>query len=38
LFVSFNTVHTQLRSIYRKLDVHSLPAAISMARELNLIE
>ena len=34
LFVSFNTIHTQLRSIYRKLDVHSLPAAISRAREL----
>jgi LuxR family maltose regulon positive regulatory protein len=38
LFVSFNTIHTQLRSIYRKLDVHSLPAAISQARELNLID
>ena len=38
LYVSFNTVHTQLRSIYRKLDVHSLPAAISRARELDRIE
>ena len=27
-----------LRSVYRKLDVHSLPAAISRARELNLID
>ncbi len=38
LFVSFNTVHTQLRSIYRKLDVHSLPAALDRARELHLID
>ncbi|HEY7971114.1 MAG TPA: LuxR C-terminal-related transcriptional regulator, partial [Candidatus Limnocylindrales bacterium] len=38
LFVSFNTIHTQLRSVYRKLDVHSLPAAISRARELHLID
>jgi LuxR family maltose regulon positive regulatory protein len=38
LFVSFNTIHTQLRSVYRKLDVHSLPAALSRARELHLID
>jgi LuxR family maltose regulon positive regulatory protein len=37
LFVSFNTVHSHVRAIYRKLDVHSLPAAIAKARLRGLI-
>src|SRR5262249_50383645 len=38
LFVSFNTIHSHVRSIYRKLDVHSLAAAIARARQRSLIE
>jgi ATP/maltotriose-dependent transcriptional regulator MalT len=38
LFVSFNTVHSHVRSIYRKLGVHSMPDAIAEARERHLIE
>ncbi|HEY7131367.1 MAG TPA: LuxR C-terminal-related transcriptional regulator [Candidatus Limnocylindrales bacterium] len=38
LYVSFNTVHSHVRSIYRKLDVHSMPAAVDAAREQGLIE
>ncbi|QBJ96744.1 helix-turn-helix transcriptional regulator [Rhodococcus sp. ABRD24] len=37
LFVSPNTVKTQLRSIYRKLDVHSGTEAVTRARELRLL-
>jgi LuxR family maltose regulon positive regulatory protein len=33
LYVSFNTVHTQVRSIYRKLDVHNLAAAVGRGRD-----
>jgi LuxR family maltose regulon positive regulatory protein len=38
LFVSYNTVHSHVRSIYRKLDVHSLAAALARARQRGLIE
>jgi LuxR family transcriptional regulator, maltose regulon positive regulatory protein len=38
LYVSFNTVHSHVRSIYRKLDVHSMPAAIGAARDQGLID
>ncbi|MHC3367287.1 response regulator transcription factor [Rhodococcus aetherivorans] len=37
LFVSPNTVKTQLRSIYRKLEVHTRVEAITRARELRLL-
>jgi LuxR family maltose regulon positive regulatory protein len=37
LFVSINTVKTQLRSLYRKLGAASREQALSMATELNLI-
>lgn len=37
LFVSPNTVKTQLRSIYRKLGVHTRVEAITRARELRLL-
>jgi LuxR family maltose regulon positive regulatory protein len=37
LFVSYNTIHSQVRSIYRKLDVHSLTAAVARARHRGLI-
>ena len=36
LFVSFNTVHTQVRSIYRKLGVSCRADAVERARSLNL--
>ena len=38
LFVSFNTVQTHVRSIYRKLGVVSRAQAVARARELGLIE
>ncbi|WP_068159906.1 helix-turn-helix transcriptional regulator [Rhodococcus phenolicus] len=37
LFVSPNTVKTQLRSIYRKLGVHTRYEAVGRARELRLL-
>lgn len=38
LFVSQNTVKTQLRSLYRKLDVHSRADALLAAARLGLID
>jgi LuxR family maltose regulon positive regulatory protein len=38
LFVSFNTVHSHVRSLYQKLDAHSMPEAVSKARERGLID
>ena len=38
LFVSYNTVHSHVRSIYQKLDAHSLPEAVDRARSLGLID
>jgi LuxR family maltose regulon positive regulatory protein len=38
LFVSYNTVHSHVRSIYQKLDAHSLPEAVLKARQRGLIE
>ncbi len=37
LFVSFNTVKTHVKSIYRKLDVATRPDAVLRARELKLM-
>ncbi len=37
LIVSVNTIKTQLKSIYAKLDVHSRDEALDKARELNLL-
>ena len=36
LFVSFNTVKTHMRSIFRKLDVSTRPEAVRRGRELGL--
>jgi LuxR family transcriptional regulator, maltose regulon positive regulatory protein len=38
LFLSFNTVHSHVRAIYRKLDVSSRSDALIRAREAGLIE
>lgn len=38
LFVSVNTVKTQLRSIYRKLGVHNRDDALRRTRELGLLQ
>ena len=38
LFVSYNTVHSHVRSLYQKLDAHSLTEAIARARELGLMD
>ena len=35
LYLSQNTVHSHVRSIYRKLGVSSRSAALDRARELN---
>ena len=37
LFVSFNTVKTHVKSIFRKLDVDTRKDAVSRARELSLL-
>jgi len=37
LHLSFNTVKTHTRNIYRKLDVAARAEAVSRARELSLI-
>jgi ATP/maltotriose-dependent transcriptional regulator MalT len=37
LYVSFNTIKTHVKSIYRKLDVATRPDAVSRARELRLL-
>ena len=37
LFVSFNTVKTHVKSIYRKLDVATRTDAVARARELDLL-
>ena len=38
LFLSFNTVHSHVRAIYRKLDVNSRADALMRAREAGLID
>jgi LuxR family maltose regulon positive regulatory protein len=38
LFVSFNTVHSHVRSIYQKLDAHSLSEAVAKARQRGLMD
>ena len=38
LFVSHNTVKSHVKSIYRKLDVHSRVAALERTRQLGLLE
>jgi ATP/maltotriose-dependent transcriptional regulator MalT len=37
LFVSYNTVHSHVRSIYQKLGAHSLSEAVAKARQRGLI-
>ncbi len=37
LYVSFNTVKTHVKNIFRKLDVATRPDAVSRARELRLL-
>ena len=37
LYLSFNTVKTHVKSIFRKLDVATRPDAVSRARELRLL-
>jgi LuxR family maltose regulon positive regulatory protein len=37
LFVSINTIKTQLKSIYAKLDAHSREEAVEKAQTLKLI-
>lgn len=37
LYVSVNTVKTQLRTLYKKLDVHNRNEAITKARQLHLL-
>jgi LuxR family maltose regulon positive regulatory protein len=37
LYLSFNTVHRHVRSVYRKLDVSSRTEAVALARERRLI-
>lgn len=38
LFVSYNTVHSHVRSIYQKLGAHSLPEALEQAHKLGLLD
>jgi len=38
LGISVHTVETHIRSAYRKLDVHSAPAAVMRALELRLLD
>ena len=38
LFVSYNTVHSHVRSIYQKLEAHSLSEAVSKARQRGLMD
>jgi LuxR family maltose regulon positive regulatory protein len=37
LFVSFNTVHTHMKSIYTRLDATSRAEALERARDLDLL-
>ncbi|WP_371822338.1 response regulator transcription factor [Conexibacter sp. SYSU D00693] len=37
LFVSFNTVHSHVKSLYRKLDASSRAEAVARARERGLL-
>ena len=37
LFLSYNTIHSHTKSIYRKLDATSREEALAQARELELI-
>ncbi|MGH3388906.1 MAG: response regulator transcription factor, partial [Actinomadura sp.] len=37
LYVSHNTVKTQVRAIFRKLDAHSRSSAITQARERGIL-
>ena len=38
LFVSYNTVHSHVRSIYQKLDAHTLSEAVAKARQRGLMD
>jgi LuxR family maltose regulon positive regulatory protein len=38
LYVSYNTVHSHVRSIYQKLDAHSLEEAVARAQHLGLMD
>jgi LuxR family maltose regulon positive regulatory protein len=38
LYVSYNTVHSHVRSLYQKLDAHSLAEAVARAHQLGLMD
>jgi len=37
LFISVHTVHTHVRTVYKKLKVHNLPGALNKATQMGLI-